>query len=129
MTDEPPRGSKYLDLTEQDGISVVSFNEPTILDAFHVAAVAEELLELVEKQGIRRMVIDLGSVKMLTSQALGMLLTVRQKLSEKNGKVVISGIDPMLYRVFKITNLQAVFDFFENNDMAVAALRDQPQQQ
>lgn len=128
MADQPPKGPKHLILTEQDGVGVVSFNEPTILDAYHVAAVAEELLELVEKQGVRKMVIDLGSVKMLTSQALGMLLTIRQKLSDKNGKVVISGIDPMLYRVFKITNLQAVFDFFDNNDAAVEALRDQPKQ-
>ena len=39
-------------------------------------------------------------------EALSVLLTVRQKLEPLAGKIVISGINPALYRVFKITNLK-----------------------
>ena len=106
-------------VTDQDGVSIIRFSEPTLLNAFHVTEVGEELVNLIEKGGLSKIVLDLASIKMLSSQALSVLLTLRQKLTDSEGKMVISGVDPRLYRVFKVTNLQSVFEFYNDADSAV----------
>jgi anti-anti-sigma factor len=110
-----------LRLSERDGVTVVAFGSPTVLDAYHVNQVGKELLELVEKKGARRLALDLADIKMLSSATLRVFLTLRQKLADLGGRVVISGIDPRLYRVFRITNLQSIFDFYDDLEQAVAS--------
>ena len=109
----------HLVLNQQNGITVVSFAEATLLDAYHVNEISRELYALIEKEGHLQIVLDLSDIKMLSSQTLGVFLNMRHKLEQVKGRMVISGIDPRLYRVFKITNLQNIFDFFENKDDAV----------
>ena len=113
----------HLLLSRHDDITVVGFNDATILDAYHVNEVAQELYQLIEKDGCRKLVLDLGTIKILSSQTLGVLLNMRQKLAPLDGKVVISGIDPRLYRVFKVTKLQDIFEFYDTSAAAVSALR------
>ena len=113
----------HLVLEQHDSVTVIGFRGPTVLDAYHIGAISEELYALVERQGYRRLVVDLGAIKILSSQTLGTLLNLRQKLEAVEGKMVISGVDPRLYRVFKITNLQSVFEFYDDVESAVKALQ------
>ena len=111
-------------IVEQVGeVSIVGFSEPTLLNAYNVNESAKELYNLIEKQGHRWIVLDLSTIKMLSSQTLGVFLNARHKLEKLGGKVVISGIDPKLSRVFKITNLESVFEFFADTSLAVECLK------
>lgn len=112
-----------LTVTQQDGVSLVCFREASVLDAYHVGQVSKDLYALIEKQGLRKLVLDLSSIKMLSSQTLGVLLNMRQKLDQLGGKMVLSGIDPRLYRVFKITHLKDLFEFYETNEEAIASFQ------
>ncbi len=117
--------TSHLVLTQQDGVTVVGFVEPSILDAYHVDKIAKQLYELIEKHKHQMLVLDFSTIKMLSSQTFSVLLKMRQLLDKVDGKMVISGINPGLYRVFKITNLQSIFKFFEDNDSAVNYLKQQ----
>jgi anti-sigma B factor antagonist len=124
MTKETQLTEESRLILNQDGeVTVVGFSEPNLLDAYHINDCAKELYELIEKRGHRWIVLDLATVKMLSSQSLGVFLNIRHKLDALEGKVVISGIDPRLSRVFKITNLQSVFEFFPDTSAAVAELK------
>jgi anti-anti-sigma regulatory factor len=52
-----------------------------------------------------------------------MLIDVKKKLSAQKGNVVISGINPQLYRVFKITNLDKIFKFYPDAKAAISDLK------
>ncbi|KPK76987.1 MAG: hypothetical protein AMJ79_04770 [Phycisphaerae bacterium SM23_30] len=117
MADEPK-----LTITQQTGVAIVGFAEPNLLDAYHVNETTKDLYRLIEQEGYRLIVLDISTLKMLSSQALGVFLNMRQKLDKLNGQMAISGIDPDLSRVFKITRLQNVFDFFDNTAAAVESL-------
>ena len=124
MTEETQLTEVSRLILKQDGeVTIVGFSEPNLLDAYHVNDCAKELYELIEKRGHRRIVLDLATVTMLSSQSLGVFLNIRHKLDALEGKVAISGIDPRLSRVFKITNLQSVFDFFPDTSAAVTELK------
>ena len=71
--------------------------------------------------GLKEMVIDFENVKFFSSAVLGLLLDIRAKLKTYEGEVVISGINPQLYRVFKITNLDKIFRFFPDKQSAIRA--------
>jgi len=113
----------HLRLSQEKDVTIVGFSEPTLLDAYHINEIAQELYDLIEKDGYRQIVLDLSEIKILSSQTLGVMINMRQKLDKFEGKLVISGIDPRLYRVFKITNLQSVFEFYENRDKAIGSFQ------
>ncbi len=112
-----------LNITEQDDISVIGFANAAALNAYSIADTAKELYALIDKFGRRRLLLDLSTVQMLSSQSLGVFLTMKEKLKQIDGKLAISGIDPKLYRVFKITKLQEVFEFFDDVETAVSQMK------
>jgi anti-sigma B factor antagonist len=104
---------------KENDVVVVGFGDAMILDAYHVQSVSAALYALIEKQGFTRLVLDLGTIKMLSSQTLGVFLNMRQKLEPLSGRMVFSGIDPQLYRVFKVTSLDRIFNFYPTRAEAV----------
>jgi anti-anti-sigma factor len=63
-------------------------------------------------------------VRFLSSQTLGVLLTLRRKADKANITVALAGIRPELIRVFEITNLDKLFGFFDTTEEAVAKLNE-----
>jgi anti-sigma B factor antagonist len=53
---------------------------------------------------------------------LGLLVDIWRRLKDCGGVVVISGINPNLTRVFRITNLDKVFEFYPDIESALKAL-------
>ena len=112
-----------LNIAEQNGISVIGFSDTSALNAYCIADTAKELYAQIDKFGRRLLLLDLSTVQMLSSQSLGVFLTMKEKLKPIDGKLAISGIDPKLYRVFKITKLQEVFEFFDDVETAVSQMK------
>ena len=49
-------------------------------------------------------------------------LETLQRVKAEGGRLLICGINPQLTRVFRITHLDKLFDFYETTEAAVAAL-------
>lgn len=111
-----------LRIDEQDGLSIVSFRDAAILDVVTIQKIGRELYELIENDGRRKVLLDFVDVRFLSSQALGVLLTLRRKADKAGSKVVLARVRPELARVFKITNLDKLFQFFDDVEKAKAAL-------
>lgn len=110
---------KYLKLSNREDVTIVGFADATILDAFHVGEVSQELYRLIENEKLTRLVVDFSAIKMLSSQTISVLLKMRQMVGEAGGKMVLYGLDPGLYKVFRITRLQDVFEFYDDLEKAV----------
>ena len=115
---------KHLTITQEQGVTFVDFSDATILDAYHIDQVSKELYALTNDQSMQKIVLDLATIKMLSSQTLGVFLNMRKKLSETDRTIAFAGVDPRLYRVFKVTNLQSLFEFFEDRSAAITALAE-----
>jgi anti-sigma B factor antagonist len=100
-------------------VTVVSFQNVSVLDSANIEALGRSLLELVEKQATRKLVLEFTAVRFMSSQALGVLLQLRKAMDQIKGKVVIAGIRPELHKVFKITNLEKLFIFHKDLDKAL----------
>ena len=108
-----------LRVSELEGITTVGFRDASILDVLTIQKIGKELYDVVETNGKKKVILDFGDVRFLSSQALGVLLTLRRKADKAGAKIVLARIRPELARVFKITNLDKLFDF--HDDLAKAA--------
>jgi len=100
-------------------VAVVTIQEAALLNTTTIDRLGESLFELVDKKALKRISLDFSRVKFLASSALGMLLNLRKKATAIDGTVVICGIHPELHKVFKITNLDKLFGFFDTEEEAL----------
>ena len=108
-----------MEITTQTNATVVAFKSASMSDVDGIAAAAWKIRNFAESERPRTLIFDFEAVKFFSSQVLGLLLDVRKKLEESGGQVMVSGINPQLHRVFKITNLDKVFQFFPNRQEAI----------
>ena len=108
-----------VEITARHGVSVVSFSSAHISGVAEVDKVAGQIAEFIEKDRPESIVFDFEKVKFFSSQTLGLLVDTWKRLQEYGGKVAVSGINPQLHRVFKITNLDKIFDFYADTKTAV----------
>jgi anti-anti-sigma factor len=101
-------------------VTVVSFQNVSVLDSANIEALGRTLLDLVEKQDTRKLILEFSAVRFMSSQALGVLLQLKKAMDPVHGKIVIAGIRPELHKVFKITNLHKMFTFHDTVDKALA---------
>jgi len=110
-------------LETEDDITIISFTTPTISCLCHVEEVAADVRTFIDRQKPRRIIVDFTGVKFFSSQVLGMLVDIWKRLNKIDGRVVISGINPDLSRVFKITNLDTIFEFRPDRISALETLK------
>jgi anti-anti-sigma factor len=100
-------------------VTVVNFQNASVLDGSAIDALGRTLMDLVNRQDQRRMILDFSEVKFMSSQALGVLIQLKKAIDKVKGKIAIAGIRPDLQKVFKITNLHKLFSFHEELDKAL----------
>jgi len=111
-----------VDITKEDNVAIVTFKAACISDVEVIAAASNQIKEFVGQHHPNKLIFDFEGVKFFSSQVLGLLLDIRAKLQTYNGEVVISAINPQLHRVFKITNLDKIFKFFQDKQSAMRAV-------
>ena len=111
------------EITLQDKIAVVHFKATSISNPENIASTKILIKDFIKENQPQNIVFDFEQVKFFSSQVLGVLIDVRSQLQEKGGDVVISAIDPQLHRVFRITNLDKIFNFFPGKNAAVKSFR------
>jgi len=100
-------------------VAVTKFKASKITDMKTIDSASRQLKKYIVQHKPERVVFDFEKVKFFSSQVLGLLLDIRAKVRTSDGEVVISSIDPQLYRVFKITHLDQIFKFFKDSNSAV----------
>ena len=118
MTERTPR----LFVEEAEGATIVTFSDTEILDSLVVKEIQEELLSLVDELSRHRLVLDFSDVRMLSSSMLGVLIRVHHRIVAARGRLALCRIADGIAEVFRITNLDKVFQIFRNRDQAVMAV-------
>jgi anti-anti-sigma factor len=113
--------SQRLLVEDLKDVTVVTFQDISILDALQIDEIGEELYDLVENKDRKKLVLDFSNVKFLSSSALSVLITLHKKAVQSKGKVILCDLRDDLKKVFEITRLDRMFTFCANNEEALAA--------
>ena len=106
-------------IAHKGSAAVVAFRSATVTDIEEIRGAGEEIGKFISEARPKKVVFDFINVRFFSSQVLGLLLNIRNRVQRFNGEVVISAINPQLHRVFRITNLDSIFRFFPDSKSAV----------
>lgn len=84
---------------------------------------------LVRLRGDCDVVVDFSRVDIVTSASLAKLLKLRKLLDDCGHRLILFGLAPETASIFKVTALDAVFEFADDKSAAVAAIRGTEQQE
>jgi len=115
-----PQARRRLTVDLVEGILLVCFTTPRIVQEEDIQATFEQLQALVDEKTGREFVLDFRKVQFLSSSVLGRLILLQKKVTSTGGRVVMCGIAKEIFEVFKITKLDKVFTVKED---AKAALK------
>ena len=119
MSPQPRR--RRLEVEDIGDITVVNFVDKKILDEQNIQVIGEQLFQLVDELGRRKVLLNFKNVEFLSSAALGKLITLNRKLQSAGGKLVLCEIDPQIYEVFEITKLNKLFTIHKGEQEALQA--------
>ncbi len=112
-----------LRISDNDGVTLVEFIDRNILDEANIQAINEEITAVIEQADIPKVLISFSNVDHLSSAALGALITINNKIREKQGQLHLANIDPQIYEVFVITRLNKLFNIHDTTDEAQNAFQ------
>lgn len=104
------------------GTSVVNFKDSSILDAVVCQAIASELFRLVDEQAQRKIVLDFSNVKFMSSQMLGVIVSLNKKALKIKGRLVLCSMRKELMKIFKLTSLDKILEFADDEESALRVL-------
>lgn len=92
-----------------DGWCVIEFKTASLMDTMELERIAGAIYPLIDEQDHRRVILDFTAVRYLSSQAIGILLTLNRKLGALDrSKLVLCGVNDTLMQLLKITRLDRV---------------------
>lgn len=111
--------SAKFETTVQDGVHVIRLSSGEVLDAFEIETLGQEIQAYLHAADSPRAVIDLTNVRLLSSAALGMLLSLKSQAQAKGGGLCLAHVRDELKQVFKLTKLNKVLKIHKDLDAAV----------
>ncbi len=110
---------------ESDAL-IINIVEPSALNDFRSNTFRDSLYEAVRKCEHKRVAFDLSRVDFLSSSGVAILVGMKRRLDQQEGKFVIFGVQPIVQDLLRITRLHQYFTFADNETEARAALRPLP---
>ena len=83
----------------------------------------ESVIETAAQNGGRDVVIDFADIDIVTSSSISKLLKLRKALAECNHRMVFSSVKPHTEKIFAVTGLDGVFEFVDDQFLALASLQ------
>jgi anti-sigma B factor antagonist len=96
-------------LQKVEEFTVVEFCIPSLMDALDLEKISQSLYRLIDEEDRRQIILDFEKVQYLSSQAIGIVMTIHKKLSQlKESKLILCGVGPKLQELLKITRLDRI---------------------
>jgi anti-anti-sigma factor len=112
-------GSASLLVQDYGGVMVASITHAAMLDSVSIESTGEALYRLVDERNCRKVIIDFADVKFLSSQAIGVVITMHNKIKAAKGELALCGVRAEILTVFKLTGLTKVLTFFPDDSAAL----------
>jgi len=111
--------STSLLVQDYGGVTVATITNNAMLDGMTIEKTGEALYKLVDEQNRRKLIIDFSDVRFLSSQAIGVVISMHQKIKGIKGELVLCGVRSEIMEIFKITKLNKLLVFFPDEAAAL----------
>jgi anti-anti-sigma factor len=80
-----------------------------------------EVVQQLNEQKLRFLVVDLGAIDWVSSPGLGALVDAHQRFAKRGAHVLLARVDKRIDNLLIITKLSLVFDTYPSEQAAIAA--------
>ncbi|GAC1463964.1 MAG: hypothetical protein NVSMB9_02080 [Isosphaeraceae bacterium] len=105
---------------------VIRVGEPTALNDFRSNSFRDSLYESIQAYSGNRVALDLSRADFLSSSGVAILVGLKRRLDQKQGKLVLFGVQPVVLDLLRITRLTQYFSFADDEAEALVSLRPLP---
>ena len=114
--------SAFMTLEEQGPVVIAHITRPNLSEEENIEELGQEFSTLVEHYGCRLLAVDMQAVSLITSAALGKLISLHRNLHRRDGRLVVCGVHGMVQDVFLTARLTDYFTMATSTDAAVKIL-------
>ena len=83
----------------------------------------QTVIDVVLENRTQSVVVDFSDADIITSSSIAKLLKLRKVLHDNNQRLVFCGVQPKTRSIFNVTGLDSVFDFMDDQFVALASLQ------
>lgn len=113
--------NSFYTVRSEEQHTVVQFQTESLMNPLELERIGASLFRLVDEEGHRSLILDFSPVRYLSSQAIGVVLSLNKKLSQhKDGRLVLCGVGPQLLQLLKITRLDRILKIVNSQEDGVA---------
>ena len=110
-------------VSTDDGITRVGFLDKNILEEANIQQIGDEISGYIDSAVGPKLLLNFENVEHLSSAALGMLITINNKVKQKDGQLRLCSINEQIYEVFVITKLNKLFQIHDDIDAAAKSFK------
>lgn len=106
-------------MIQRDGdVTIIEFMDRNILDEGNIQQIGDQINRIIEDSAVPKLLISFENVEHLSSAALGTLITINNKVRQRDGQLRLANIDAQIYEVFAITKLNKLFQIHKTTEEA-----------
>ena len=114
-------GTEFL-VTQIEKATIVEFQTPSLMDPMVLDSISSDLVGLVDEMDRRILILDFSRVEYLSSQAIGIVITLHRKLAAlAHSKLLLCGVKGKLVELLRITRLDRILTVKPTQKEAVNA--------
>src|SRR6516225_8590592 len=98
----------WLETEELDGVVVVRFVQPDLMHEETIDSIREQIRDLIQRGGCRRLVLQFGAVRRISSHMLGELVVLLKRMLAADGKMVLCAFVKDLRDTFALLRLDCI---------------------
>ena len=99
------RMEPFFTTTEDGPHTLVQFQTESLMSTPDLERIGQSLNRLVDEEKRQSVLLDFSKVRYLSSQAIGMIISLHKKLSQSRGSLELLGVNTQLLQLLKITKL------------------------
>lgn len=92
------------------------------LDVGVAGDIEEKLMELIESEHIRYMVLNMEAVEYMSSSGFRVSIALLRRLKDEGGSLKISNLKQAVKRIFEVIELTTLFEIYDTEAEALATL-------
>jgi anti-anti-sigma factor len=112
---------RWLEEEQIGDTTIVSFTQSELLEETTIRKIGEQLSRLVEDPYRQQIVLNLHSVKKVSTMMLGKFIALHHRVRATGGRLVLCGIDRDLWGMFRAFRLHQLFPICADEQEALQA--------
>jgi len=118
--------SSFFTCEQRDDVSILTMNAEQLTEDENLELLDHDLITLIDTFQVRKLIMNLRSVRYMTSSAIGKLIATHRRLSRSEGRVFFTGLQKDVADILKTAHLFDYFNVADSNDLAAAELAIPP---